>query len=67
MEQLETEVYPGDTGYVIIKQMNVMDDDDVISIAPQNIDAIIEALKAAKEKAIQFRQEWIAEGDDEPA
>lgn len=67
MEQLETEVYPGDTGYIIIKQINSMEDDDVISIAPQNVDSIIEALKEAKEKAIQFRKEWVDEGDHEPS
>lgn len=65
--QAETHVYAGDTGYVVIKQVNEMEDDSVILIDPQNVEAIIEAMRAAVPHAVEYRKEWREEGNDEPA
>jgi hypothetical protein len=65
--QSEIQVYAGDTGYVVIKQVNEMEDDDLIFIDPLHVDAICEALQAAKKDAVEFRAEWVKEGDNEPA
>lgn len=56
--QGETHVYAGDTGYVVIRQKQEMEDDSVVLLDPQNVEAVIEALRAAVPQAAQFRAEW---------
>ena len=61
--QDETHVYAGDTGFVVIKQVGSMDGDAVIFLDPQNVAAVIEALKEAVPQAIRYRTEWMQEDE----
>lgn len=60
-QQAETHVYAGDTGYIVIKQIDYPDGESFIFIDPQNAEAITAAIKAAIPKAREFREEWRAE------
>jgi len=66
-EQQQIEVYAGDSGYIVIKQSGGMEPDSLVYIDPMHAGKVADAILAAGARAEQFRQEWLAEGDHEPA
>lgn len=58
MEQQQTEIYVGESGYVVIKQQDWQDEPQTILIAPSNLKAICDAMLAMKDEAEQTFQEW---------
>lgn len=64
MEQPQTEVYTGDTGYIVIKQKDWQGEDQLIMIDPLHAETIAEAILAQRNEAKQAFNEW-RDGDDE--
>lgn len=63
--QAETHVYAGNTGYVVIMQKDEMGEESTIFLDPQNVAAVIDALRVAAPRAVEFRASWLKEGDHE--
>lgn len=63
--QDETGVYVTEGGYVAIRQNPAMDEPQVILLAPQNVAAIIAAMKDCVKEAEQARTEYLFGVDDE--
>lgn len=64
-EQQQIEVYAGDSGYIVIKQSGGMEPVSLVYIDPMHAGKVADAILAASTNAEQFRQEWIAEGDND--
>lgn len=58
MEQPETKIYSGETGYIVIRQENWQDTEQIILIDPQHAKAICDAIMAQKASAEQGFAEW---------
>lgn len=58
MEQPQTEVYVGDTGYIVVRQSDWRDEEMVVLIDPANAEAIAAAILDCKREAAQAFAEW---------
>lgn len=61
MDQPQTEVYVGDTGYIVIKQKDVFDEECTVLIDPINAERIAKAILALAKPAQQGFTEWLQE------
>lgn len=61
--QTEIQVYVGDTGYIVIKQVDWPEDDVCICIDPKNVKAVADAMTALVQEASLTRKEWL-EGEN---
>lgn len=62
-QQDETHVYAGDTGYVVIKQVDCNGDETFVFINPGHVEAVCAAMKSAVADAEKYRAEWKEEGN----
>lgn len=63
--QDETGVYVTEGGYVAIRQNPALDDPQVVLLAPQNVAAVIAAMKECVKEAEQARTDYLFGGEDE--
>lgn len=63
MEQPQTEVYVGDTGYIVVRQTDWRDENMTVLIDPANAEAIAQAILDCKRGAVQAFAEWKESGE----
>lgn len=66
-QQPETQVYAGDTGYIVIKQTNWPEEPVVVVLDSIHAEAVAKAILACAADAAEFRMEWMTEGGDDDA
>ena len=58
MDQSETKIYAGDTGYIVIKQQDWQGNDQTILIDPVHAKTICDAIMDEKARAEELFKEW---------